>query len=138
MPQKLLKSLLLRYQHKLFIQDSFGNELVIFFNEKRDEFKSLMNKYGKSNKTEQLDEPYRIILHHFSDEFVNACKEMQQYIGRNSIPLGVGPLVKRKLNILEFVDYGIKKGHDWQFLYKDEWEQCQPKKKRKFIKPRKR
>lgn len=138
MPQEVLKNLLLKYQNKLFLQDSFDNELVVFFNEERDEFRKLMNKYAKSDKTEQLDKPIRIIAEQFSDDFLHACQQMHEYIGRDYVPGSYGPLVKRRLNALEFVDYGIKRGYDWQFLYKDEWELCQPKKKRKFIKPKKR
>ena len=82
--------------------------------------------------------PIKIIAKHFSDEFLHACQQMHEYIGRDYIPGSYGPLVKRRLNALEFVDYGIKRGYDWQFLYKDEWELCQPKKKHKFIKPKKR
>jgi hypothetical protein len=138
MPQEVLKNLLLKYQNKLFLQDSFDNELVVFFNEERDQFRKLMNKYAKSDKTEQLDKPIKIIAKEFSDEFLHACQEMHEYIGRDYIPGSYGLLVKRRLNALEFVDYGIKRGYDWQFLYKDEWELCQPKKKHKFIKPKKR
>jgi len=67
MPQEVLKNLLLKYQNKLFLQDSFDNELVVFFNEERDQFRKLMNKYAKSDKTEQLDKPIKIIAKEFSD-----------------------------------------------------------------------
>ena len=137
MPQELLKSILLRYRNKLFLQDSFDNEIVLLFNEERKEVSLLMTKYGKAN-SEHLVKPHRIITQHFSEEFIHAVKQKHEYVGRDYIPLGIGPVVKRLVNSLEFIEHEIKKGRDWVFFHRKEWEDMQPKPKRKFIKPRKR
>jgi hypothetical protein len=85
-----------------------------------------------------LDEPRNIIVREFSEELIHTCKELHEYIGRDYIPLGIGPVVKRLVNILEFAEHEIERGRDWAYFHRNEWEEMQPKPKRKFIKPRKR
>jgi hypothetical protein len=121
----------------MFIQDSFDNEVVLMFNEERKEVSSLFTKYGKEH-SEHYERPKRIVLQHFSEDFINACIQQHVHIGRDYIPHGIGPTIKRRVNILEFAEHGIKEGRDWVFFHRKEWEDMQPKPKRKFIKPRKR
>jgi len=42
-----------------------------------------------------------------------------------------------KICIIEFVKYALTRGYDWKLFGQPEWEEIAPKKKKKFIKPRK-
>jgi hypothetical protein len=41
-------------------------------------------------------------------------------------------------NIIDFVKYALTKGFDWKLYGKPEWEAIEPKKRKKFMKPKKR
>ena len=43
-----------------------------------------------------------------------------------------------KINLIEFVLYALKRGYDWRLFGKPQWEEIAPKKKKKFMKPKKR
>ncbi len=43
-----------------------------------------------------------------------------------------------KINLIEFVLYAIERGYDWRLFGKPQWEEIEPKKKKKFMKPKKR
>ena len=42
-----------------------------------------------------------------------------------------------KINIITFVKYALKRGYDWKLFGQPEWKAIKPKKKKKFMKPRK-
>ena len=42
-----------------------------------------------------------------------------------------------KIDLIEFVKYALTKGYDWKLFGKEQWEEIEPKKRKKFIKPRK-
>ncbi len=139
MPQEQLKILLTRYRNKLFMQDSFGVEIVLLFNEEQRDVLSFIRKFTLSKYTPELEEPEHEVLHEFDKEFLDACKVLNKISGKNySIPKTITQTIKRKFSIIDFLTYGVGRGRDWVFFYKDDWEKYQPKKKRKFIKPRKR
>ena len=42
------------------------------------------------------------------------------------------------IDIIEFVKDAIAKGFDWRLYGQPEWEEIKPKKRKKFMKPKKR
>jgi hypothetical protein len=41
-----------------------------------------------------------------------------------------------KIDIIEFVKYAITRGYDWKLFGQPQWEEIEPKKKQKFMKPK--
>ena len=40
------------------------------------------------------------------------------------------------MDIIAFVKYALSRGYDWRLYGKPEWQEIEPKKKKKFMKPR--
>ena len=45
---------------------------------------------------------------------------------------------KYKFNLIAFVTYALTRGYDWKLFGEPEWKAIEPKKKKKFMKPKKR
>ena len=139
MPQEQLKILLTRYRNKLFLQDSFDVEVVLLFNEEEKDILSFIRKFSLSKHTVELEEPEHKTLHEFDEEFRDACKLLNKISGKKDpVPRAITQTIKRKFSIVDFLTYGVGRGYDWVIFFRDDWEKYQPKKKRKFIKPKRK
>jgi len=116
--QELYANLLIRYSNRSYWKDDNGLKGIILFNEKPSEIKRLWvkYKYSKFGYSETID---------------------IELVKRNGVRI---PLKKDiyKIDIIEFVKFALTRGYDWRLYGEPEWKAIEPKKTKKFMKPKKR
>lgn len=115
----LYQNLLMRYSNQIYLIDDYGTKGVILCNEPKERIMRMFLKY-KSHKL----------------SFVQT-KEIKSFVPwLNKIVTFKHDVYK--IDIIEFVKFALVRGYDWKLYGEPEWEDIRPKKKKKFIKPRKR
>ena len=114
----LYQNLLIRYRNSIkFIDD---NELkgIILFNEEIPDLRRMWikYKYSKFGYVKTID----IELVTSNGKRIPQKKDIYE------------------IDIIEFVKYGLSRGYDWKLFGQPQWEELQPKKKKRFMKTRKR
>jgi len=114
----LYQSLLIRYRNNIKLIDDNELKGIILFNEEIPDLRRMWikYKYSKFGFTETID----IELVKSNGKRIPQKKDIY------------------KIDIIEFVKYGLTRGYDWKLFGQPEWEALQPKKKKRFMKPRKR
>jgi len=115
---ELYQNLLNRYNNSIKYIDGYGLKGIILFNEPIDKIRTMWVKY-KYSKLSLIEE---------KEEVMKQPNGLNITVNRNVY----------KINIIEFVEYAISKGYDWRLYGQPQWESIEPKKKTKFMKPKKR
>jgi len=141
--QEHYANLLLRYTNKMFLCDDFGLECVLLFNEQPQRIRYYIKRFELSKNTEKIETKRTIKTVSFADfKYLDIVDNVRI----NPIQKPEGHEVKffdkeiteveYKFNIVDFVKYGLTKGFDWRLYGRVEWEEMQPQKKKKFMKPK--
>jgi hypothetical protein len=118
------------------MQDLLGNEVVLLFNESKEEMQSYIKKFNNS-KYVRLQTPEEHVIE-IDPKIQEAIRKLNEFTGKKSVPKRIVQRVTHKFDILKFVEYGLSRNFDWVIFTREEWEAAQPKKKKKFIKPRRK
>jgi menaquinone-dependent protoporphyrinogen IX oxidase len=122
--QKRLLSFLMAYKNKKEIKDEYGNKIIMFFNEHPRDISILMGKYKYnklSRKSGTINED--IMLKDGIIQLNQSLKNVEK---------------NHKFNVLNFVEFGQRRGRNWQEFNYDLYYKLMPKPKRKIINPKKR
>ena len=125
--QQRLMSLLLHFKNRRELKDDYGNNIIMFFNEDfTTEIIPLISSYTY-HKVSRVNEDKRKAI---VNNGIVSIKETILLFKKNY-----------KFNATKFIDYGQRKGKDWDYLTLSEYKENEhlvPKPKQKFINPRKR
>ena len=118
MSENLYIQLHYRYKNKIKLIDDYGTKGILLFNEEVKQFWRFWFKFKYSKFSYVKTE--RVWVYKFN------CQGF--YINKKTF----------KIDIVEFAKYGITKGHDWRLFGQPEWKALQPKKKKKFMNPKRK
>jgi hypothetical protein len=113
---------------------------IILFNEPIERVRKMWMKYKYSKFSLIEERPDKII----DSPILEFPPIFESHLNIDALPKVVGRRKLRfsqdvyKINIIEFVKYAITRGYDWRLYGQPEWEAIEPKKKQKFMKPKKR
>ena len=119
--------LLVSYKNKQNLKDDYGQEIMMFFNENFiNEIISFLSsyKYSKYCKISKKDKEV------FNKNGLLNIKNTLSFYKENF-----------KLNVIEFIEYGQRRGKNWDYITIQEYENAKeiiPKPKKKFINPKRR
>lgn len=119
--------LLVSYKNKQNLKDDYGQEIMMFFNENFiDEIISFLSSYKYSSycKISKKDKTV------FNKNGLLSIKNTLSFYKENF-----------KLNIIKFVEYGQRRGKNWDYITIEQYNEAKniiPKPKKKFINPKKR
>lgn len=115
------------YKNKQKLKDDYGTEIVMFFNENfTTEIISFMSAYRHSSYCKVSDKEEKTL----SINGLLSIKNTIKFYKENF-----------KLNIKEFVEYGQRRGKNWDYIDIEKYETAKsiiPKPKKKFINPKRR
>ena len=134
---ELYQNLSNRYRNSIKYIDDYDLKGIILFNEPIEQIRKMWIKYKYSKfsliekKEETIDSP----ILEFAPIFESADNigKLPTVIGRRNITVDRSVY---KIDIIEFVKYAITRGYDWRLYGQPEWEAIEPKKKKKFMKPK--
>jgi len=118
MDLELYQNLQIRYRNSVKRIDDNGLKGIILFNETPQQMREMWIKYKYSKFGYKETVEFELIKS--NGERIPQKKNIYE------------------IDIIEFVKFGLKRGYDWKLFGQPEWEELQPKKKKKFMKPRKR
>ena len=130
------EELMYRYSNSIKFIDSYGLKGIILFNEPIDQVRKMWLKY-KFSKYSLIEKKNKIIEAPILEfpSILEKSNKLPRIIGRKKITINQDVY---RINIIDFVKFAITKGYDWRLFGQPEWEAIEPKKKKKFIKPKTR
>jgi hypothetical protein len=136
---ELYQNLSNRYSNSIKFIDDFDLKGIILFNEPIEQVRKMWvkYKYSKFSLVDEKEETINNPILKFAPIFksANNIGKLPKVIGRKNITVDRSVY---KIDIIEFVKYALTRGYDWKLFGKPQWEAIEPKKKKKFMKPKKR